>query len=184
MAKNLCIGFLEYISIAKGIEAADFISKNTAINILLSSPNCPGRYQILFSGDVGAVNEAIQLAEGRADFNYLDSLVLPRIDDKVVSALYGPDLENFGNAIGIFETMTMTATILGADTMVKTSDVGIVELRLGKGLAGKSYVIITGNFHDVKSAMDAALETIKDKGVLISSVVIPSINPELIQHLV
>ena len=179
-----CIGFLEYISVGKGIEAADLISKNTAIDILLAAPNCPGRYQILFSGDVGAVNEAIDIANGIADFNFLDSLILPRIDDRVLSALFSPDITNIGDSIGVFETMTMTATIEGADTMVKTSDVEIIEMRLGKGLAGKSYVIVTGAVQDVQAAMDTALEGVKDRGVLISSVVIPSVNPELIQHLV
>ena len=184
MNKNLCIGFLEYLSIGKGIEAADLISKNAAITILLAAPNCPGRYQILFTGDVGAVKEAIELGNSSADFSFLDSLVLPRVDEKVVSALYGPDVEDMGDSIGIFETMTMTATIEGADTMVKTSDVRIVELRLGKGLAGKSYVIVTGTIQDVQSAMDAALESVKERGIVISSVFIPSINKELIQHLV
>ena len=46
MSMSRCIGFLEYISVAKGIEAADLISKNAAIEILLAAPNCPGRYQI------------------------------------------------------------------------------------------------------------------------------------------
>lgn len=184
MGKNLCIGFLEYISVGKGIEAADLISKNTAITILLSAPNCPGRYQILFTGDVGAVKEAVQLAESIADFNFLDSLVLPRADDKVVSALYSPDVTDIGEAIGIFETMTMTSAIEGADTMVKTSDVSIVELRIGKGLAGKSYVIVTGTLHDVEMAVNTALETVKERGIVISSVVIPSLNKELIRHLI
>lgn len=183
MNKSLCIGFLEYISIGKGIEAADLISKNTGITILLAAPNCPGRYQILFTGDVGAVKEAVELGRSTADFNFLDSLVLPRVDEQVISALYSPDATDIGDAIGVFETMTMTATIEGADTMVKTSDVRIVELRLGKGLAGKSYVIVTGTLHDVESAIDAALETVREKGVVISSVVIPSLNRELIKHL-
>ena len=181
---GMCIGFLEYISVGKGIEAADLISKNTAIEILLSAPNCPGRYQILFSGDTAAVEEAVELAKGTADFNFLDSLVLPRVDERVVNALYAPDTVDIGDAVGVFETMTMTATIEGADTMVKAGNISIIELRLGKGLAGKSYVIVTGPVQDVRTAMDAALEKVKDRGVLISSVVIPSINPELIRHLV
>ncbi len=180
---SMSIGFLEYISIGKGIEAADLISKNNGIDILLSAPNCPGRYQIIFTGDVGAVNEAIDIAHNIADFNYLDSLILPRVDDQVIGALYAPDTTDIGDSIGVFETMTMTATIEGADTMVKTSDVRIVELRLGKGLAGKSYVIVTGSVQDVRAAIDAALATVRERGVIISSVVIPSISRELIQHL-
>ena len=83
MNKSLCIGFLEYLSIGKGIEAADLISKNAAITILLAAPNCPGRYQILFTGDVGAVKEAIELGNNSADFSFLDSLVLPRVDERL-----------------------------------------------------------------------------------------------------
>jgi microcompartment protein CcmL/EutN len=180
---GMCIGFLEYISIGRGIEAADLISKNTAIDILLASPNCPGRYQILFTGDTSAVEEAVRLAKGTADFNYLDSLVIPRVDERVISALYAPNA-TMGDAVGVFETMTMTATIEGADAMLKAADISIVELRLGKGLAGKSYVIVTGTVQNVRTAIDTALKLVEDRGVLISSVVIPSINPELIRHLV
>lgn len=181
---SICIGFLEYISIGKGIEAADLISKNTAIDILLSAPNCPGRYQILFTGDVDAVKSAVKMAEEIADFNFLDSLVIPRVDESVISALYSPNIINIKDGVAIFETMTMTAAIEGADTMVKTADVDIIELRLGKGLAGKSYVTVTGSLENLRSAMDAALENVKDRGVLISSVIIPSLNPELIKHLI
>jgi microcompartment protein CcmL/EutN len=181
---SMCIGFLEYTSIGKGVEAADLISKNTDIKIMISAANCPGRYQILFSGDVDAVKSAVELAENIADFNFLDSLVIPRVDDSVVSALYSPNSIDIRDGVAIFETMTMTAVIEGADTMVKTADVEIIELRLGKGLAGKSYVTVTGSLQDLRSAMDAALENVKDRGVLISSVIIPSINPELIKHLI
>ncbi len=181
---GLCVGFLEYISVGKGIEAADLISKNTDIDIILASPNCPGRYQILFTGDVGAVEEAVQLARDTADFSFLDSLVCPRVDESVIRALYAPDSTDIGDAVGIFETMTMTAVIVATDTMVKASDVSIIELRLGKGLAGKSYVIITGSVQNVRNAIDAGLESVTDRGVLISAVVIPSINPDLIKHLV
>lgn len=181
---SVCIGFLEYISVGKGIEAADLITKNTGVDLLLSSPNCPGRYQILFSGDVGAVKEAIEIAKNIADFSFLDSLILPRIADRVLSAIYSPNITDIGDALGVFETMTMTATIEGADTMVKTSEVNIIELRLGKGLAGKSYVLVTGKLQDVQAAMDAAVEGVQERGVLVSSVVIPSVNPDLIPFLV
>ena len=179
-----CIGFLEYISVAKGIEAADLISKNTAIEILLAAPNCPGRYQILFTGDVDAVKSAVKLAEEKADFNFIDSLVIPSINEEVISALYSPGVVDIKEGISIFETMTMTATLEAADVMVDAAEVDIIELRLGKGLAGKSYVIITGSLQNLRYAMEAALETVKDRGVLISSVIIPSFNPELIKHII
>jgi len=181
---DMCIGFLEYISIGKGIEAADLISKNTDIDILLAAPNCPGRYQILFTGDVGAVKSALNIAQEIADFNFLDSIIIPRVDEKVIQALYTAQGHDITDGIAIFETMTMTATLVGADTMVKSADVEIIELRLGKGLAGKSYVIVTGSIQNLRAAMDAALEMVKEKGVLISGIVIPSLNEEVKKHLI
>jgi microcompartment protein CcmL/EutN len=180
---DMCVGFLEYISVGKGIEAADLISKNADIDILLAAPNCPGRYQILFTGDVGAVKSAVKLAQDNADFNFLDSLIMPRVDGKVIQALYTSEVTEITDGVAVFETMTMTATLVAADTMVKAADVEIVELRLGKGLAGKSYIIVTGSIQNLKAAMDAALENVKEKGVLISSVIIPSVSNEIKRHL-
>ncbi len=51
---------------------------------------------MLFPGDVGAVKEAVALGNENADFNFLDSLVLPRVDERVVNALYGPDVTTGG----------------------------------------------------------------------------------------
>lgn len=181
---SVCIGFLEYISVGKGLEIADLIAKRTPIEILLSAPNCPGRYQILFFGDVDAVKSAVDIAKENADFNFLDSLVIPRVDDQVISAMYSPGTTEIRDGIAIFETMTMTAAIEGADAMVKTAEVEIVELRLGKGLAGKSYVIVTGTIQDLRAAINAALELVKDRGVLISAVVIPSLHPDVVRHIV
>ena len=46
---NLCIGFLELNSIAKGVEAADRILKTAETTLLFAKAGCPGKYNILFS---------------------------------------------------------------------------------------------------------------------------------------
>ncbi len=179
-----CIGFLEYLSIGKGIEAADLILKNTAIDTIISSPNCPGRYHILFSGDVDAVKTAVEMAKEIKDETMLESCVIPNIDRDIIQAVFSPVVTDIQDGVAIFETITMTETVLGADNMLDTADVDIVDLRLGKGLAGKSYVIVTGSLQDLEYAVDAAVDGMQEKELLISAVVIPSINPELIKFLV
>ena len=42
-------------------------------------------------------------------------------------------------ALGILETFSMTAALRAADQAVKSADVQLVEIRLGRGLAGKLY---------------------------------------------
>ncbi len=179
-----CIGFLEYISVGKGIEAADIILKNTAIDMMVSSPNCPGRYHILFSGDVDAVKTAVEMAKETKDETMLESVVIPNIDTGVIRAIFSPTEAVIRDGIAVFETITMTETVMGADTMLDTADVEIIDLRLGKGLAGKSYVIVTGSLQDLQYAIDAAVDGMQEKELLISAVIIPSINPELIKFLV
>ena len=44
------IGFLEFSSIAKGIEAADTVLKAAAVDVLFAHPVCPGKYSLLFAG--------------------------------------------------------------------------------------------------------------------------------------
>ena len=57
---NLCVGFLELNSIAKGIEAADRILKTAETELLFAKAGCPGKYYILFSGEVAAVSSALE----------------------------------------------------------------------------------------------------------------------------
>ncbi|HNT98973.1 MAG TPA: BMC domain-containing protein, partial [Elusimicrobiales bacterium] len=60
MANNLnAIGGVELSSIAKGLETADAMLKTSDVRILVSRSICPGKYVILVSGEVGAVNAAV-----------------------------------------------------------------------------------------------------------------------------
>ena len=53
------IGFLELSSIAKGVEAADAILKAAESDLIYSKATCPGKYTILFKGDVAAVKSSL-----------------------------------------------------------------------------------------------------------------------------
>jgi len=180
---SIAVGFLEFTSVGSGIKTAYLILKNTSIDIIMASPNCPGKYMVLFTGEVSSVKTAIDMAENEADAGYLDSLLIPQIDEKVVHALYSPSPGEVSDSIGIIETLTITGSLLAADTMVKASNVEILELRMGKGLAGKSYVIVTGSIQDVREAVESAAERISDEGIIISKQVIPGVSSELLDFL-
>ena len=53
------IGFLELNSIAKGMEAADAVLKAAAVNLVFSRAGCPGKYYLLFTGEVAAVQASL-----------------------------------------------------------------------------------------------------------------------------
>ena len=86
-------------------------------------------------------------------------------------------------AVGVMEFFSVTASVYGADAAVKTADVDLIDVRLGTGIGGKSFVILTGDVAAVTEAVKAGIHTPNAEGMLVSSVVIPSPHPELLETL-
>ena len=70
-----------------------------------------------------------------------------------------------------------------ADICVKAADVDLIEVRLGRGMGGKSYVIITGEVAAVEASVRAAEAGEGLEGLIASSVVIPSPHMDMIRAL-
>ena len=79
-------------------------------------------------------------------------------------------MQNKG-AIGIVETFTAASAVVAADTAAKTALIELVEIRLAKGMCGKSYVIMTGSVSSVTAAVERAKAGIEDGLFLDSSVI-------------
>ena len=93
------IGILESNSIAKGIEAADAVLKAADTALLYAKPVCPGKYTILFYGDVAAVSASLDAGAAVIDAHLVDSVVIPRIHPQVIQAISlstAPDGVNAG----------------------------------------------------------------------------------------
>ncbi|MCF2557300.1 BMC domain-containing protein [Fournierella massiliensis] len=56
-------------------------------------------------------------------------------------------------AVGIPEFFSVTASVYSADAAVKAADVDLVDLRLGTGIGGKFFVILTGEVAAVTEAV-------------------------------
>ena len=59
----------------------------------------------------------------------------------------------------------------------------LIEVRLGRGMGGKSYVIITGEVAAVEASVRAAEAGEGLEGLIASSVVIPSPHMDMIRAL-
>ena len=66
---------------------------------------------------------------------------------------------------------------------MKAANVEIIEVRLGRGLGGKSFVIITGEVAAVRAAIDAGIHAENTEGLVVSNVVIPSPHPDMVRAL-
>ena len=117
------LGILESNSIAKGIEAADAALKAAEVSLLYARPVCPGKYSILFYGDVAAVDASLVAGSAVLDDHLVDSVSIPRIHPQVIHAI-GLSVEPPPlGAVGVMEFFSVTAAVYAADAAVKAADV-------------------------------------------------------------
>lgn len=177
------IGFLELNSIAKGIETADIVLKTAAVDLIFARAGCPGKYYLLFTGEVAAVQASIDAGRTVGGDHVVDCCVIPRIHPQVVRAINMTSMPETMRAVGVMEFFSVTASVYSADAAVKAADVDLVDVRLGTGIGGKSFVVLTGEVAAVTEAVQAGVHTPNAEGMLVSSVVIPSPHPELLDSL-
>lgn len=177
------IGFLELNSIAKGVEAADIVLKTAAVSLVFARAGCPGKYYLLFTGEVAAVQASLDAGCMAGGEHVVDRCVIPRVHPQVIQAINMTSMPDRMQAIGVMEYFSVTASIFSADAAVKAADVDLVDVRLGTGIGGKSFVILTGEVAAVSAAVSAGIHTPSAEGMLVSSVVIPSPHPELLESL-
>ena len=177
------IGFLELNSIAKGVEVADFVLKTAAVELLFAKAGCPGKYYILFTGEVAAVQASIEAGCAVGGERVVDHCVIPHIHPQVIRAINMTNMPEEMRAVGVMEFFSVTASVYAADAAVKAADVDLVDVRLGTGIGGKSFVILTGEVAAVCAAVECGIHTPAAAGMLVSSVVIPSPHRDLLNSL-
>ena len=65
----------------------------------------------------------------------------------------------------------------------KTAIVDLIELRLAKGMCGKSYMTLTGSVSAVQAAIDHAKTEAGDRGMFLDSSVIPRPSDKLMKYI-
>ena len=177
------IGFLELNSIAKGVEAADLMIKAADVRLIFAKAGCPGKYLILLSGEVAAVSASLDTGVAAGGSHVVDSCLIPRVHPQVIRAINLAGDAQPAGAVGVMEFFSVTASVYGADAAVKAAEVSLLDVRLGTGIGGKSFVVLTGEVAAVRAAVDAGIHTPEAQGLVVSSVVIPNPVPELFESL-
>lgn len=179
----ITIGFLEINSIAKGILAADMMLKAAEIKLVCARPSCPGKYHILISGEVSAVESALGIGEETARANVVDKLLIPRVSPQVIDAIHMSSMPSQLKALGILEFFSVTGAITAADAAAKAANISLIEIRLGAGIGGKSFVTFTGDVGAVEESVEAGARTALESGALVEKVVIAHPDKELYRSL-
>lgn len=173
------VGLVEFTSIAKGIEAADAMIKAALVELLEAKPICPGKYIVLICGDVSAVENAVDAGKKVGSTAVVDDFILPNVHLSVIKAISAAAEVTEIAALGVIETFSIASLIVAADTAAKAGEVELIEIRVGMGIGGKSFVTLTGDVGSVKASIDAGSAAASEKGMLVDKVVIPSPHKNL-----
>jgi microcompartment protein CcmL/EutN len=181
--KIISIGMIELNSIAQGIEVADYIIKAAKVELIFAKPVCPGKFIVLIYGDVSAVKTSVATGISIGKNFVVDSLVIPNIHEQLIPAINAANEISDVNALGVMEFFSIAAAIVAADQAAKVADIRLIEVRLGMGIGGKSFVTLSGEVSAVQASIKAGLADAANKGNVILSCVIPSPSKELFKQL-
>lgn len=177
------IGLVEFTCIAKGIEAADMMAKTADVTILVAKTLCPGKFMVLISGDVSSVQQAVTAGAETGAESVVDQLVIANVHQSILPAIGGGCEIAEVKALGVIETYSVAASIEAADAAVKAADVVPIRLHMAFGIGGKSYSVLTGEVAAVKAAVAAGSNIASERGLLVSSIVIPRPHKQVIESL-
>lgn len=175
---------IEVLSIPIGIEASDALLKTAAVDLVSAQTVCAGKFICIVSGEVAAVRESVEAGAKTAGDSLIHSIVIPSIHQNVISAINACSPVGEAGALGILETYSLSAAVIAADACVKAADVNLLEVRLGRGMGGKSFILLTGGVAAVEAAVKAGENLEEVGGMMSKSVVIPSPHPDLIKSLI
>ena len=182
MAK--AIAMVEYLTVATGIQAADTMVKTAEVELIEAEVVCPGKYIVLISGDLSAVRAAVDNSKAQHPNKLIDSFVLGNPHEAIFPAIYGTTEVENPRALGVIETYSAASIIVAADVAAKTSLVDLIEMRIAKGMCGKSYLLMTGEVAAVTAAIEKAKEEVKPKGTFLDSSVIARPSEKLWKSIV
>jgi len=178
------IGMIEFRSIAKAIEATDAMLKAANVELILSAPQCPGKFVSIVGGEVSAVENAVKAGKLAGGVFVIEDHIIANVNEEIFPALTGSASYDRIESLGIIETMSAITSIMAADIAAKAGNVRLIEIRIARGLGGKGFTVLTGELASVKSAMRSCEEKLKETGSIVSAVVIASPSKALIEAIV
>ncbi len=178
------IGLIELSSVAAGFAVADTMLKSADVRLLLSRSICSGKYMVLIGGETAGVEAAVAAGTESAGGCLIDNFVIANVHPDVFVALGRTQPVQPTGALGILESFNVATLIQAADTVAKSADVQLLEIRLAMALGGKAFCTITGDVASVQTAVAAGRALIAEAGVLVNAVVISRPHPDVYRELV
>lgn len=105
------IGMVEYKTVSAGVVAADAMVKTSDISVIEAQTVCPGKYIVIITGDLSAV-DAQNTAKVQHEDHLISSFVLGNPHESIFPAIYGATEIEEVSALGIIETYDAASMIV------------------------------------------------------------------------
>jgi len=183
MSNGTACGAIELSSIGIGYKVQDEMLKSASVDLIIARTICSGKYLIVIGGNISNVESAVQTALEVGEDSVIDHLIVANTHEAVFPAMSQSVVllpEQVG-ALGILETFSGVSALVAADVAAKAARVTLFRLHIAMALGGKGLLLMTGTVADVTAALQAAAAAVRDRGLLVSEVVIPRPDPALFQ---
>jgi microcompartment protein CcmL/EutN len=164
------LALIELASIARGYPVADAMVKRAPVALAECRPVSPGKFLVLITGEVAAVDEAYRAGLEIGGDRIVDRLFLPHAHPLIGPAVGGAIPPASIESLAAVETTTVAASILAADAAVKAAAVRIVEMQLGRGIG------------EIEAAVEAATGVI-DRALIVATEIVPAPHDDLLAKL-
>ena len=178
------LGLIELSSICRGIETTDRMLKAADVKLVLARTICSGKYFVLVAGELHDVQASMAAGLAVSQECTVDQFVIPDVHPDVYPAISSTNVLSQKGAIGVIESFSVAALVEAIDRVAKAAPVEMVEARLAMAMGGKAFLVFTGDVDAVKSSVEAGVEVVAGRGLLVNQTVIPDPRPELFETLV
>jgi microcompartment protein CcmL/EutN len=174
------LGMLELSSIAGGVRAADEMMKAAGVELLEAIPISSGKFLVIVAGGVAEVEASLDAGRRAAGSAVVDELRLATVHPDVGPAIARPRGEqSMRTSLGVVETTTVAAAIVGADAAAKAADVLLLEIAPGRGIGGKGFFTLTGDVASVQAGADAARAVIDRRDAHVRTEILAGPHPSI-----
>jgi microcompartment protein CcmL/EutN len=178
------LGLVELSSIARGIETTDALLKAADVKLVMARTICSGKYLALFAGELAEVQASMAAALALSRECTIDSFIIADVHPDVYPALSSTTVLPKHGALGVLESFSVAALVEAIDKVAKAAMVEVVSCRLAMALGGKAYLVFTGDVDAVRYSMEAGVEVVAARGLLVNQTIIPDPRPELFNTLI
>jgi microcompartment protein CcmL/EutN len=160
------LALVELTSVARGLRCVDALVKRAQVRVHEANLIEPGKYLILFSGELAEVEESYAAACETGGDLVVDRMLLPRAHPALVEGLAGLVRVGQPDTVGVVEGRHVASVLEACDRSMKDADVALAGLRVSGGLGGRAWYAVTGLQHDVEASLEAGRRVLERRGTL------------------